>query len=225
MRIGLLGGTFNPIHVGHLKIARMVRYRLKLDAVWFIPTGKSPHKSEEMQPSRADRLEMVRLAIQDAPYFKPCDMEIKRRGISYTIDTLTLLKQHHPEESFFFIIGTDAFSHLHQWKAPERLLETVAFVIVPRVGHPFSHLPNLAICNRINMISLKELDGNHRKRYTFSTTNGGRLYFVQTALHPISACEIRNKIRSEKTVKTLLPQRVLSYIIKKGLYKKRIGNS
>jgi len=225
MRIGLLGGTFNPIHVGHLKIAEAVRHTLKLAAVWFIPTGKAPHKKEEAEPSRANRLEMVRLAIQDNPHFKACDIETKRPDVSYTIDTLTILKQLHPKNTFFFIIGTDAFSNLHRWKTPEKLLETMPFVIVPRVDYPFSHLPNLAILNRINMTSLKELDCHQRKRYTFSVPNGGHLYFVQTALHPIAAGEIRSRIQSGKTVKTLLPQQVLSYIIKRGLYRNVLEKS
>jgi len=225
MRIGLLGGTFNPIHVGHLKIAQAVRHTLKLSAVWFIPTGKAPHKKEEAEPSRANRLEMVRLAIQDNPYFKACDIEIKRPEVSYTIDTLTLLKQIHPKATFFFIIGTDAFSNLHQWKAPERLLETTPFVIVPRMGHPFSHLPNLTILNGINITALKELDCNQRKKYRFSAPNGCRLYFVHTPFHPISADEIRNRIQSGKTIKTLLPQQILSYIMEEGLYKRRVENS
>jgi len=224
MRIGLLGGTFNPIHTGHLKTASAIRSALKLDAVWFIPTGKAPHK-EEAHTSRADRWEMVRLALQDHPHFKPCDVEIKRHGISYTVDTLTLLKKRHPKNTFFFIIGTDAFFNLPQWKTPDRLLQLCHFVIVLRNGSPYSAIPDLKRLDGINRDSLAQLDRNERKSYTFSPDDGPRLYFIRTPLYPISACEIRNRIQSGKSAKILLPQPVLSYIMNEALYKKREEDS
>ncbi len=217
-KIGLLGGTFNPIHLGHLQIAQAVANRLQLDQVLFIPTGKTVHKKALDVLGGVERLRMVRLAVAQYPYFKACDIEVKRPGPSYTYDTLVALRQRYPGHQFFFIIGTDAFSHLSQWKKPKPLLEMTSFVIVPRMGHPFAHLPDLKILNGINKTRLMELDQKERTRYTFATPMGTRLYFIRTAEKPIAAREIRQRINEKKSVAAHLPPPVLFYIMKKGLY-------
>jgi nicotinate-nucleotide adenylyltransferase len=217
-KIGLLGGTFNPIHLGHLQIARAVRSRLQLDRVLFIPTGKTVHKKESDRPNGAERLRMVHLAVAQYPYFRACDIEVNRPGPSYTYDTLVALWQRYPGHRFFFIIGTDAFSHLSQWKKPEQLLGMASFVVVPRMGYPFTHLPRLKILNGINKTRLMELDEKKRTRYTFSTPAGTRLYFIRTTEKPIAAREIRCRIAENKSVAAHLPPPVLSYIMKRGLY-------
>ncbi len=232
MRIGLLGGTFNPIHFGHIQMAEAVLHRLKLNRILFIPTRKTPHKMQPALPSGESRLKMVQLAIQDHPCFETCDIEINRRGPSYTIDTVRALKRRCPKDSFFFIIGTDAFYNVHRWKEPERLLELCPFVIVSRAGHPFSHLPSLTILDNINKAFLTELDQKKRESYTFFASRksrippgvrnppGARLYFIHTPPILIAASNIRMRIKSKKSVKTLLPQPVLSYIMEKEYYHK-----
>ncbi len=217
-RIGLLGGTFNPIHCGHLQVAQIIQKKLKLHRVLFIPTGTAPHKKAIASPSKTDRLKMVRLALKSHPDFKPSDIEIKRPGISYTIDTVMRLKQRHPQDTFFFIIGTDAFSHLPKWKAPEQLLRLCHFVIVPRPGHPFLPLPTLPGLDRIDTTALTQLSLGKRSRYTFSGKQN-KLYFFSIPTTPIAASDIRKRINSGKDVATLLPPPVLSYIMRKGLYR------
>ncbi len=231
MRIGLLGGTFNPIHFGHLQTAQSVFHRLKLDRILFIPTGKAPHKRENDLPIGANRLKMVQLALQDYPHFKTCDIEIRRPGLSFSIDTVRALKRRYAKDTLFFIIGTDAFFNLPGWKEPERLLDLCPFVVVPRARHPFSHTPALKIFDKINKASLTQLDQKKRKRYTFSTPRrdrtpqGGKIYFVRTPIIRVTASEIRTRIMAKKSVKTLLPQPVLSYIMKKRLYNKKEDHS
>jgi nicotinate-nucleotide adenylyltransferase len=191
MRIGLLGGTFDPIHNGHLQIAEQVLAQMKLDRVFFIPTGTAPHKQERDTASRAHRLKMISLALKDYPLFTLCDIEIKSSRVSYTIDTISALKQRHPTDQFFFIIGTDAFCRLSEWKEPERLLALCPFVVVPRIGTPFSRLPNKDVTN---------------------------VTFIRTPPIRVSASKIRARLKEKKIVDTLLPKNVLSYIMREGIY-------
>jgi len=218
MRIGLLGGTFNPIHNGHLQIAEEVLYWLKLDRVLFIPTGKSPQKKDREIASKGHRLKMISLVIKG--HFTLCDIEIKSARVSYTIDTISALKRLHPKDSFFFIIGTDAFSKLSEWKEPERLLALCPFVIVPRIGFPFSRLPKLSAIKEINRAALGALTQKERRSYTFSKKGKMKLFFIRIPPMRVSASEIRTRIKDKKSVDTLLPKTVLSYIMSKGLYTK-----
>jgi nicotinate-nucleotide adenylyltransferase len=200
MRIGLLGGTFDPIHNGHLQVADKVLSLLKLDRVFFIPTGKSPHKEQRYIAPKRHRREMLSLALKENPLFTLCDIEIKSNRVSYTIDTISALKELYPEEEFLFIIGTDAFSKLSEWKEPERLLALCHFVIVPRIGTPFSRLSTLP----------------SRKGKTNIT-------FLTIPPMRVSASEIRTRIKEKKSVNTLLPKTVLSYIMRNGLYTEMEG--
>ena len=225
MRIGLLGGTFNPIHLGHLHIARVVQNRLKLDKVFFIPTGKTPHKKEVLLPSGADRYQMVKRAIQDNPSFHACNIEITRPGFSYTYDTITALKKRHLGATFFFIIGTDAFRHLAEWKHPLRLLGLCSFVVVPRANHPFIEMPDLPVFDRINHDALLELDEKKRTRYTFPTSHERKIYFLRISPKPMASRVIRDRIRFKESVLGDLPEQVLSYIIRKKFYQSEVRHS
>jgi len=193
MRIGLFGGTFNPIHNGHLQIAEKVLSRLKLDRVFFIPTGTPAHKPNHNMASKDHRRNMIALALKGHAHFALCDIEIKRRGISYTVDTISSLKQIYPHDSFFFIIGTDAFLKLPEWKDPERLLALCPFAVVPRLGTPFSSLLPLQDSMNVTFVRMRQMS--------------------------VSASEIRARIREKKSVDTLLPKIVLSYIIREGIYR------
>ena len=130
MKIGILGGTFNPIHLGHLHLALEVRSKMGLDEILFIPAGIPPHKIDEDLASPADRFKMVEMAISDYPFFKISDFEIKRAEKSYSIDTVRALKKNHPSNEFFFIIGLDAFMEIESWKDSTFLLQTVHFIVV-----------------------------------------------------------------------------------------------
>ncbi|HLR80599.1 MAG TPA: nicotinate-nucleotide adenylyltransferase [Bacillota bacterium] len=132
-RIGILGGTFDPPHIGHLIIAEEVRIALDLTEVWFIPTYEPPHK-DRASSSVEDRLNMLQRAIGEHPHFKINTIEIERSGKSYTIDTMKTFKRMYPEDEFFFIIGADMVEYLPNWFKIEELIKLVTFVGVKRPG-------------------------------------------------------------------------------------------
>ncbi|MBH0229943.1 nicotinate-nucleotide adenylyltransferase [Halobacillus yeomjeoni] len=133
-RIGILGGTFDPPHQGHLVMAEFVRDQMVLDEVWFIPSHDPPHKEGAVVPSEA-RLEMVEIAVANNPFFKVCDIELKRKGTSYTIDTIKELNDLYADDEFYFIIGGDMVEHLPKWHRIEELKRIVKFVGVKRPGY------------------------------------------------------------------------------------------
>ncbi|MBI5194513.1 MAG: nicotinate (nicotinamide) nucleotide adenylyltransferase [Nitrospirae bacterium] len=143
-RIGLFGGTFNPVHLGHLRIAGEIRERLSLDLIIFIPTGNPPHKAMTEVISPEHRLRMVELAIAPYSFFKASSIESERKGFSYSIDTVSALKEEiGASAEFFFIIGIDAFLEINTWKKADELLALCNFVVIPRPGHRFADLKDI----------------------------------------------------------------------------------
>lgn len=132
-RVGILGGTFDPPHLGHLIIAEEVRCELKLDEIWFMPANEPPHK-KQATTSAKDRVNMLQYTIEGNPYFKINTTELNRPGKSYTIDTIRFLKIQHPDIEFYFIIGGDMVEYLPKWKDIDQLIELVTFVGVKRTG-------------------------------------------------------------------------------------------
>lgn len=188
-RIGILGGTFNPIHMGHLTIAQMVQEQFRLDKVLFIPSHLPPHKGSQNVAAARDRYAMVRSAVRGNPNFAVSDFEIKRKGKSYSIDTLIFLQDRFPKKTkFYFIIGGDLLSTLHTWKRIDELLKIVTFVAVNRPG--FRIRPRF------------------KRKVKFITVPG---------IH-ISSSDVRSRIWSGKTVKYLVPDSVRRYIEKRRLY-------
>lgn len=118
-KIGIMGGTFDPIHNGHLMLGKQAYEEYGLDEIWFMPTGQPPHKKDHTVTAIPDRCEMVRLAVQDHPCFQFSDFEIRRSGNTYTAETLLLLKKSYPQHQFFFIIGADSLYQLESWYHPE----------------------------------------------------------------------------------------------------------
>ncbi|WLR49914.1 nicotinate-nucleotide adenylyltransferase [Bacillus tianshenii] len=135
-RVGIIGGTFDPPHNGHLLIAEEVRSALSLEQIWFMPSNVPPHKERKVTDSM-HRIEMVRRAIGENQHFAMQLIEFERDGRSYTIDTLKLLKQQHPDTEFFFIIGADMVEYLPKWHRIDELMEIVQFVGVKRPGYQF----------------------------------------------------------------------------------------
>lgn len=133
-KIGILGGTFDPPHIGHLIIAEEVRLALELEEVWFIPTYTPPHK-DSTKTSVNDRIEMTKLAIASNPYFKINTIEIERSGKSYTIDTIREFKKNHTDCEFYFIIGADMVEYLPNWQEIDALVKLVQFVGVKRSSY------------------------------------------------------------------------------------------
>lgn len=131
--VGILGGTFDPPHLGHLIIAEEVRLALNLAEVWFMPSQEPPHKNKALS-SAQDRMEMVKKAIECNPYFKLNTIELDRLGKSYTIDTLNILMEKHPDTKFYFIIGGDMVEYLPKWRKIDELIKMITFAGVKRVG-------------------------------------------------------------------------------------------
>lgn len=153
MRIGIFGGTFNPIHFGHLVLAEQALEKLDLDKVIFIPSFYPPHKKSADIASAAHRYNMVKLAIQGNARFKVSDIEIKRRGRSYSIDTLRQLKKIYPKARLFFISGSDVSDQISRWKSINQILSLANFVLAKRPGYRLKkHNKNISV------ISITELD-------------------------------------------------------------------
>ncbi|MDO9592868.1 MAG: nicotinate-nucleotide adenylyltransferase [Erysipelotrichaceae bacterium] len=200
-RIGLMGGSFDPIHFGHLVLAEEMRTRLSLDKVLFIPVGQAPHKASGKMSDRKRRYEMVLLATLDHPYFEVSSIEVEQSGTTYSVDTVEkIVSGASPEDRFFFIAGGDAMMELESWRSFEKLLQMVTFVGATRPGTDHSALKDKleALRSRysadIRLIELPELD--------------------------ISSKNIRERVGTGLSIKYLLPESVALYIVKSRLYAK-----
>jgi nicotinate-nucleotide adenylyltransferase len=219
VKVGIFGGTFNPIHYGHLRAAEEVRERLRMDRILFIPSGSPPLKTKEL--SKAEhRYEMTRLAILDNPSFELSDMECRRAGKSYTLNTIEELKQAGPDTAFYFILGIDAFLDIPNWWRPDRLVTLTDFIIISR---PESRFVDLRVSPylKISQSALKDLDASVTDICTAEIKKDGKAFLVRLTT-PIgsSSTVIRTLVRQGKSVKYLLPPNVQSYIISNGLYKR-----
>ena len=190
MKIGLLGGTFDPIHIGHLVIANWIREDLGLEKVIFIPTGNPPHKLNCKVTDIKDRLEMVRLAINDNSHFEISDIEIRNEKISYTVNTLREFSETGNE--IYYIIGEDSLKELPKWKNPEEILKLSYIVTVRR--------PNVS-------------------KYKIKFRNSKKIIFFDSLEISISSTQIRERVKEGKSIKYLVHPAVEKYIKEKGLYK------
>ena len=217
-RIGLLGGTFNPVHNGHLAIARQTRGALMLDRVVLVPSGDPPHKPHQRLASAKDRYEMVRLAIASDPELSISDVEVRRSGASYSIDTVRLLQQEYgPETRLYFLIGLDAFLEIETWREPDTLLTLCSFVVLSRPGFSFQALAALPLIPRLPETSLRDLDEGRSSRLDVSV---GAQSLICLRLPPshVSASEIRARIAQGASTANLLPPAVESYILQHHIY-------
>jgi len=198
-RIGLLGGTFNPIHLGHLLIAQDALEQLALDRVKFIPSATPPHKTVGALASERDRIRMINLAIGGNKRFEVDDLEIRRGGISYSVDTLTELRRRHPEADFFFIIGADSLCELHLWREAQRVVRLCTFVTVPRPG--FEAKP--VVDHRLDAASRKRL----------------RQHVLKGHACDIASRDIRARVANSRSIRYLVPDAVAEYIRRRRLYR------
>jgi nicotinate-nucleotide adenylyltransferase len=215
-KFGILGGTFNPIHYGHLAAAEEVRDRLKLDRVLFIPSFHPPHKQEEDVPSADHRLEMVRIATAENKAFVPSDIEIMRGGKSYTVDTIESLKRMYPDANLFFITGVDSFLDIQTWNRWEELLQLCTFVVLSRPGYQFADLLKIDFL-RAAENQIIELD---RRQHVHVEIHAGAItvYLEMIPLYDISSTDIRRRVKEGRSIKYLLPEMVETYIIDNKLY-------
>jgi nicotinate-nucleotide adenylyltransferase len=219
LRIGLLGGTFNPIHCCHLSIAQSVLENVELDRMVFVPSGDPPHKTcEGLAPAR-HRVEMVRLAIAGTAAFSVSEVEIDRSSKSYSIDTIRLLRTVHGAEcEQFFVIGLDAFLEIGSWKEASELIHSIHFVVISRPGSQFVSLSRIPILPRFDPQALAALDGEHERRMDVSLSSTTRLILLRLAPCNISASLIRDRLKHGQSVSNLLPAPVESYILQNNLY-------
>lgn len=217
MKIGIMGGTFNPIHYGHLRPAEEIRERLKLDKVLFIPSARPPHKdSGIIEPFH--RLEMARLAVKSNPHFDVSTIEVMREGKSYSVKTLEELLEKYRAE-LFFLVGIDAFLEIPTWREAERLFDLTNFVILPRLPYSFQSLTKSPYLKSIPKSILLELDQGIRHSYRRVSQNGKGIYFERVTSLEISSTSIRKNLKAGKSIKYLLPDSVELYIMTHGLYR------
>lgn len=219
LKVGLLGGSFNPIHNGHLTIARHVHESMQLSQVLFIPTGDPPHKRDGSLAPANVRLEMVRLAIADNPLFTVSDIEIRRTGKSYSIDTIRALHHHYgPSTELFFIIGLDAFLDFPTWREPTELLRICHVVVVPRPGQSFQALAGMSLLPSLHSNELAGLDTGALNRLDITIPSDPGVTCLAFPPCATSASEIRRRVRNKLPLVNMLPPLVQSYILRHSLY-------
>lgn len=218
MRIGIMGGTFDPIHYAHLHIAEEVRQAVPLDKVLFIPAAQPPHKSDPTITPPEHRLEMVRLATAGNPCFEVSPIEIEMGGKSYSVRTVERLREQYGSEAeLYFITGVDAFAEIATWFEVERLLTLCNFVVISRPHFPFQQIEAVPYIQPDARPLLMDMDGG--RPIAIATLRSGKsMVLLNTLLLDISATDLRSRIRSGKSVRYLLPGVVESYIMSHLLY-------
>ncbi|PQJ35995.1 nicotinate (nicotinamide) nucleotide adenylyltransferase [Salinibacter sp. 10B] len=192
MDIGLFGGSFNPPHVAHLVVAEIARDQLGFDEVWWIPNATPPHKSHDELAAVEHRLAMTRRAIADNPSFRVSEIEVGREGVSYTVDTLRVLQDEHPDTDFGLLLGSDSLDHFGEWHRPDEIMERVPLVVYKRPGI-IEDVPEPRFANRVR--------------------------FVSAPVMEVSGTEIRSRRRAGRSIRYLVPETVRSYIREHNLYR------
>lgn len=212
MKLGILGGTFDPIHLAHLRLCEELREALALDRVLLIPAGDPPLKRAGVTAA-PHRLEMVRRAIASNPALEADDLELRRCGPSYTVDTLAALRARHPGAELWFLLGADALADLESWHQPARLLELANFAVATRPGYvrPLRELLPRALATPFRDASLGGRPG-------LLHANGNELRAVSSTPLEISAREIRRRAAAGESIRYLVPDDVREYITKHRLY-------
>lgn len=209
-KIGIMGGTFNPVHFGHIEIANTAKIQYGLDEVWFMPNHIPEYKDEDVILSGHHRMNMIKLAIAGYPYFKSSDFELIRDGHTYTSETLPLLSNIFPKDNFYFIMGSDSLFNFTSWKNPEVILEYASILVAQRYGQS-----EIQIRSKI-----KELN----QYYSVKS-----FHFIESLQIRCSSSEIRNLLKNQmlnpmSSIKNnsylikYLPESVIDYIIKYNLY-------
>lgn len=191
MNIGIFGGTFNPPHLGHLIVAEHVRETAGVDKIIFVPSFISPHKQAGEEKDAPARLEMVRLALKDNPQFEVSDIELQRKGTSFTFETVETIHANHPNDSLFFLIGMDNFIDFHSWKFPERIVQHAKLIVMNRPSYRRASTP---------------------LPFTESAI------FVDVPNIEISSSEIRAAVKAHRSIRYLVPPAVEEYITAHRLY-------
>lgn len=201
MRLGLLGGTFDPVHYGHLLLAELAHEQCALDEVWLLPAAQSPHKRHRQPAAAEHRLEMLKLAIAGNEHLRVSGIEVERGGISYTVDTLRKLKADDEQRELFFLLGADSLDDLPNWREPQAICQLALPVVVRRPGSPEPHFARLA-----DVVSQERLEAI-------------RTHQVQMPLLDLSSTELRRRVAEGRTIRYQTPRAVEKYIETAGLYR------
>lgn len=213
-KIGIFGGTFNPVHNGHVKAALEVQEIFFLDKVLWVPSYIPPHKGAPDIVSPADRLQMVKLAVEPYPQFVPSSVEIDAKGKSYSVLTLAKLKEQYPDALIFFILGIDAFLEIDTWRDYEKVLEQCHFIVTSRPGYDLED-------------AKKVLKGNHRERiiqvsgssdFDEEVWADNKIFLLSIPALDISSKDIRKKIKKSESIAGLVAEPVEEYIRINKLY-------
>jgi nicotinate (nicotinamide) nucleotide adenylyltransferase/ribosome silencing factor RsfS/YbeB/iojap len=217
-RIGLFGGTFNPIHWGHVKAAESVQQIFSLDRILFIPSYIPPHKGSADVASAAHRLKMVELALAPFEDFLPSSLEIGEKGTSYSIVTLNKIKRMFPQTEVFFLLGIDAFLEIETWKDYEDVLEQCSFIVMSRPGFRLDEakeiLPGKYTRRMVEVSGSFDLDSERSSDHA--------IYLLSIKTLDVSSSEVRERIKTGRPVEGLVPESVKNYIKEKRLYLHKI---
>jgi nicotinate-nucleotide adenylyltransferase len=197
MRVGLFGGTFDPVHLGHLILAEQCREQGRLDQVWFLPSAHPPHKSQDHLTRFEQRVEMLQLAVAGHEAFRIEEIEKELPAPGYTVKTAVALRQRHPHDDFFLLVGGDSLKDLPGWREPDRLAELVGLLVLPRPGYPTPPEEQL----RRTMPKLR------------------LLVVEEPPLVSIASSDLRARVVAGRSIRYLVPRAVEVYIREKGLYR------
>lgn len=197
-RIGLFGGSFNPIHNGHINLAETVKRKAGLDKIILIPSGTAPHKSSLEYAAAEDRLEMCRLAAEDIPGIEVSDFEIKRTGKSYSIYTVEHFKSLYPEDEFFLLLGSDMLLSFEEWFEYKKILKNVTLIAASRTGNDYKNL----------------------EKYAEKLKQYGKIIIVNDVAVPASSTNIRKLIKNNEDLSCYLNEKVVKYIMLNKIYLK-----
>jgi len=215
-RIGIFGGTFNPIHFGHLRSAEEVCEAQGLDRVLFIPSASPPHKRADGLVAATHRLAMVRLAIAGNPRFRISTIEIERRGPSFSVDTLQALRARSPQARFTFILGIDAFREIATWKSYRRIFELCDMVVTSR--------PPVRATGLRGAIPVAVRSEFCYRSRTLEHRTGHQIVFQRLSGLDISASALRARLHCGLSIRYLVPTSVERYIARHGLYAAQVGS-
>lgn len=211
MKIGVFGGSFNPIHNGHILAASNLQEKFQFDHLLFIPTYNTPLKDPKVLADPEHRMAMVDLAIQVIPNAQCSSIELDRKGVSYTVDTIAHLRQTMGEENeYFWIVGYDSFALMRQWKEYPKLFALTHFVVIvpPGIDFPLGVLPGTLIS--------KYQRGDDDT--AFVNKQGFKIFFEHCSPFNTHSTEIRERLKKDTSIAKMVPQPVLDYIMKFGLY-------
>jgi nicotinate-nucleotide adenylyltransferase len=200
MRLGIFGGSFDPVHYGHLLLAESCREQCRLDQVWFVPAAIAPHKQTRKLAADRHRVEMLKLAIAGHEAMSVCELEIERGGLSYTVDTLAEIARMKPDAELLLLMGADSLHDLATWHQPRRICELALPVFVRRSGSPEVDLTALA--NLVSPARLEQI----------------RAHQVAMPLIELSSTDIRDRVAQGKSIRYRTPRAVEKYIETHGLY-------